>query len=78
MNTIASLPITAASPVATPAIAVKHPYDDSPAALARAEQIVETLRTKYVADGWTLFEPAAEQIAGILPPAHGRKAGTRQ
>jgi hypothetical protein len=65
MNSIIALPIAAALPVAAPAIAAEQP-DDNAAMLARAEQIVETLRTKYVADGWTLFEPAAEDMLGFF------------
>lgn len=65
MNSIVALPIAAAMPVAGPAMAAEHP-DDYAATLARAEQIVETLRTKYVADGWTLFEPAAEEMLGFF------------
>jgi len=64
--------ITAPLPTAAPAIAAERPYDHA-GALARAEQIVETLRTKYVADGWALFEPAAEEM--FLPPASGGNAG---
>jgi hypothetical protein len=64
--------ITAALPTAAPA----HPRPNvrmTMRALWRAEQIVETLRTKYVADGWALFEPAVEEM--FLPPASGGKAG---
>jgi hypothetical protein len=65
MNTMVSLPIVAALPIAAPAMAAEHP-DDHAATLARAEQIVETLRTNYVAEGWTLFEPAAEEMLGFF------------
>ncbi|MEH2468851.1 hypothetical protein V1281_001893 [Nitrobacteraceae bacterium AZCC 2161] len=65
MNAFVALPIAAALPVAAPAMAGESP-DGHAATLARAEQIVETLRNKHVADGWALFEPAAEEMLGFF------------
>ncbi|KRR20377.1 hypothetical protein [Bradyrhizobium retamae] len=63
MNSIVSLPIAAAVPVASPSIA--SPMSDKPssleAELARFEQAVNVLRTRHVCEGWTMDEAAAER-----------------
>jgi len=62
MNTIVSLPIAAAVPVASP-IATPPMSDASSveAQMARLEQVVNVLRTRHVCEGWTLDEARAER-----------------
>jgi hypothetical protein len=61
VNTLVSLPIAAAVPVASPSIAAPSvPVADSSGvgSLKRAEQVVDLLRTRY-REGWKINEQAA-------------------
>jgi hypothetical protein len=67
MNVLASAAaVAAAVPVPTPSVAAPLPSDSPAAMLQRAEQLIDILRTKHVADGWKLYEPAAEQTLGFF------------
>ncbi len=58
MNSIVSLPIAAAVPVASPSIAAdRNPKVE----LARLEQAVEIIRTRQVCGGWKMDEVGAER-----------------
>jgi hypothetical protein len=59
MNTIVSLPIAAAVPVASLSMAAPA-GNDLVSPVSRLEQAIETLRTRYVCDGWKLDEEGAE------------------
>jgi hypothetical protein len=67
MNSIVALPIAAAVPVAAPVMSAPDPTGDHPlAVLARAEQTVEALRTRYISDVFKLDEIAAERAMRYL------------
>jgi hypothetical protein len=52
----------AAVPTAAPALAGNQSDERSPSAiLARAEEVVDLLRTRYVREGWKIDETAAER-----------------
>ena len=62
MNSLVALPIAGALPVSSPAISVSLSSEDPinyAAILARFEQVVEDLRTRYVSDDFRLDEAAA-------------------
>jgi len=62
MNSLVALPIAGALPVSSPAISVSLSSEDPinyAAILARFEQVVEDLRTRYVSDDFKLDEAAA-------------------
>jgi hypothetical protein len=62
MYSIVALPIVAAMPVATPANSAPLSPDveyDHKAALARVEQIIDLLRTRYIREGWKIDEEGA-------------------
>jgi uncharacterized protein YkwD len=62
MNSLVTLPIVAALPVAAPAMPADQPVGcDRAAALARMEQIVNLLRTCHVREGWKIDDAAAER-----------------
>jgi hypothetical protein len=61
MNSIVVLPIAAAVPVASPSIAASTLAEIPGAGLARLEQAVELLRTRYVCEGWKIDEAGAER-----------------
>jgi hypothetical protein len=58
MNSIVALPIAAAVPIASPTLACEG---DPKAEVARLEQAVELLRTKYICEGWMMDEAGAER-----------------
>jgi hypothetical protein len=62
---------TAALPAAV-ALSLPAAADDKAAAVARAEQIVELLRTGYVAEGWQLDE---QRAAHFLESMRGLDSG---
>ncbi len=66
MNSIVALPIAAAVPVASPALANSPPSqgeDTSGAAmLARAETAIETFRTRFISEDFTLDNDGAERV----------------
>jgi hypothetical protein len=66
MNSMVALPIAAAVPVASLALASPAPLEDEKinyvAMLARAEQAIETFRTRFISDDFTLDNEAAERV----------------
>lgn len=69
--------------VTSPAIAGPAECPDQIAVerLARAEQMIELLRSRYICDGWKLDEAAAERVLGFFrtsvqcPTSHESQAG---
>jgi len=63
MNKLVALPIAAVMPTAAPALAANQPdHGNHPnAMLARAEEVVDLLRTRHVREGWRIDEEAAER-----------------
>jgi hypothetical protein len=66
MNSIVALPIVAAVPVASPALAASPPpqdgHGDEAAMLARAEKAIETFRTRFISEDFTLDNDGAERV----------------
>ena len=67
MNMFVSTAAIAAVPTATPALADNQSKDPrSPSAiLARAEEVVDLLRTRCVRKGWKIDEAAAERVSEV-------------
>jgi hypothetical protein len=66
-NTLIALPIAAAVPIASPALADSMPSQDADicdyaAMLCRAETAIETFRTRVIRDDFTLDNEAAERV----------------
>jgi hypothetical protein len=72
MNSIVALPIAAAVPVASPALANSFPPQDGHGVLARAEKAIETFRTRFISWGFTLGNDEAERVLALLPARRGR------
>jgi hypothetical protein len=66
MNSIVSAAaLASATAVASPSdIELQAHRSENAAALARVEQIVDVLRTRYIREGWTMDEAAAELALG--------------
>ncbi len=70
MNTIVSIPVVAAAvqateSIASPSIAGAAEPNERAGITARAQQVVDLLRTRYIREGWKIDEPAAERAVAF-------------
>ncbi|MCC8937561.1 hypothetical protein H8A99_14035 [Bradyrhizobium sp. Arg68] len=72
MNMFVSAAVTAATPAIAMTRADEAPVIDNEAVLARVEQIIDFLRTRYVREGWKMDEQGA-----ALTLEYFRRRGSR-
>lgn len=62
MNTIVSAAsLASAAAIPSPSVAKASDINQAAATLARCEQVVDTLRTKFICQGWTMDEAGAQR-----------------